>query len=88
MGPPGAAAPPAGGAYNGPELKTEHDFHALLDAVGIPRNSPVLVAETRDELLGAVGLIEAERHSLGAEAISSSNRVVMPFLAAAASTKS
>jgi DNA ligase (NAD+) len=53
------------GAYDGPELRTEHDFHALLDAVGIPRNGPVLVAETRDELLGAVGLIEAERHYLG-----------------------
>jgi DNA ligase (NAD+) len=53
------------GAYDGPELKTEHDFHALLDAVGIPRNRPVLVAETRDELLEAVGLIEAERHALG-----------------------
>jgi DNA ligase (NAD+) len=53
------------GAYDGPELPTEHDFHALLDEIGIPRNNPVFVAESLDELLEAVRLIDRERHTLG-----------------------
>lgn len=53
------------GAYDGDELPTEHDFHALLDATGIPRNRPVLVVETLDALLDAVRLIDRERHDLG-----------------------
>ncbi|MCW1883535.1 NAD-dependent DNA ligase LigA [Luteolibacter flavescens] len=53
------------GAYEGPELPTEHDFHALLDATGIPRNRPVFIAESLDELLDAVRLIDRERHHLG-----------------------
>ena len=28
------------GAYDGPPLETEHDFHDLLDNLGIPRNQP------------------------------------------------
>ena len=53
------------GAYDGPELPTEHDFHALLDELGIPRNNPVFVAESLDELLEAVRRIDRDRHALG-----------------------
>lgn len=53
------------GAYDGPELPTEHDFHDLLDDLRIPRNNPVTVAESLDELLEAVRLIDRERHTLG-----------------------
>jgi len=53
------------GAYDGPELPTEHDFHALLDELGIPRNRPVFVAESLDELLETVRRIDRERHDLG-----------------------
>jgi DNA ligase (NAD+) len=53
------------GAYEGPELPTEHDFHALLDDLAIPRNQPVIVAESLDELLEAVRRIDRDRHALG-----------------------
>lgn len=53
------------GAYEGPELPTEHDFHALLDDLAIPRNQPVIVAESLDELLDAVRRIDRDRHALG-----------------------
>jgi DNA ligase (NAD+) len=53
------------GAYEGPELPTEHDFHALLDDLAIPRNNPVIVAESLDELLEAVRRIDRDRHALG-----------------------
>ena len=53
------------GAYEGSPLPTEHDFHDLLDRLGIPRNKPVLVAGTLEELLAAVRQINAERHDLG-----------------------
>ena len=53
------------GAYEGPEFPTEHDFHALLDDLGIPRNKPVIVAESLDELLEAVRCIDRDRHALG-----------------------
>jgi DNA ligase (NAD+) len=53
------------GAYEGPELPSEHDFHALLDDLGIPRNKPVIVAESLDELLEAVRRIDRDRHALG-----------------------
>jgi len=53
------------GAYEGPALETEHDFHALLDQAGIPRNHPVTVAESLEELLEAVRRIDTERHELG-----------------------
>ncbi len=52
------------GAYDGPPLATEHDFHALLDSLGIPRNRPVIDAGTLDELLAAVSRIDRERHRL------------------------
>jgi phosphoribosylformylglycinamidine synthase PurS subunit len=53
------------GAYEGPELPTEHDFHALLDDLAIPRNQPVIVAESLDDLLEAVRRIDRDRHALG-----------------------
>jgi DNA ligase (NAD+) len=53
------------GAYEGPELPSEHDFQALLDDLGIPRNRPVIVAESLDGLLEAVRRIDRERHALG-----------------------
>ncbi len=53
------------GAYDGPELPSEHDFHALLDHLGIPRNQPVAAAENLESLLEAVQRIDRERHALG-----------------------
>ncbi len=53
------------GAYEGPALESEADFHHLLDAMGIPRNQPVRIANTLDELLKAVREIDVERHDLG-----------------------
>jgi DNA ligase (NAD+) len=53
------------GAYEGPELPSEHDFHALLDDLVIPRNNPVIVAESLDGLLEAVRRIDRDRHDLG-----------------------
>lgn len=53
------------GAYEGPELPSEHDFHALLDDHAIPRNQPVIVAESLDGLLDAARRIDRDRHALG-----------------------
>ena len=53
------------GAYEGPALESEADFHHLLDAMGIPRNQPVRIANTLDELLKAAREIDVERHDLG-----------------------
>lgn len=52
------------GAYEGPQLQSEHDFHSLLDQLGIPRNQPVKVAGTLEELLEAVAFFNSYRHSL------------------------
>lgn len=52
------------GAYDGPPLETEHDFHALLDSLGIPRNQPVIDAANLDEVLAAVAHINTHRHDL------------------------
>ena len=52
------------GAYEGEELETEHDFHALLDSLGIPRNQPLFTAQNLDEVLDAVATINHERHDL------------------------
>jgi len=52
------------GAYDGPELENEHDFHALLDALSIPRNQPVFVAKNESGLLAAVDRINQDRHDL------------------------
>jgi len=52
------------GAYEGPALETETDFHNLLDALGIPRNQPVHIASGLDQVLDAVAVINRERHDL------------------------
>lgn len=52
------------GAYEGPELATENDFHALLDALRIPRNQPLYHAHTLEETLDAVAKINHGRHDL------------------------
>lgn len=52
------------GAYAGPELPSEHDFHALLDSLGIPRNQPVFTVSTLGELLESVKKINLDRHNL------------------------
>ncbi len=53
------------GAYDGPPLETEHDFHELLGNLGIPQNLPILNANNLDELLETVARINLERHDLG-----------------------
>ena len=52
------------GAYEGPELATESDFHDLLDALSIPRNQPLIHARNLTEMLDAVARINHERHQL------------------------
>jgi DNA ligase (NAD+) len=52
------------GSYEGPALDTEHDFHSLLDALGIPRNQPVIDAHDLESTLDAVGQINTLRHEL------------------------
>jgi NAD-dependent DNA ligase len=53
------------GAYQGPPLETEHQFHDLLGNLGIPQNLPILNASNLGELLDAVAKINRERHDLG-----------------------
>ena len=52
------------GAYDGPPLASESDFHALLESLGIPHNQPVIHAVNLDETLAAVAVIGAHRHTL------------------------
>jgi DNA ligase (NAD+) len=52
------------GAYDGPPLETEHEFHKLLARLGIPQNQPILNAGNLDEVLAAVARINHERHAL------------------------
>lgn len=52
------------GAYEGPELASEDDFSALLDRLAIPRNQPLIHAETLDNLLAAIAHINTHRHDL------------------------
>ncbi len=52
------------GAYDGPPLETEHEFHDLLAQLGIPQNQPILNANNLDEVLDAVARINHERHAL------------------------
>jgi len=53
------------GAYEGPPLETEHQFHQLLDHLRIPRNMPLIDADNLTDLLAAVAKINIERHALG-----------------------
>lgn len=52
------------GAYEGPPLESEHEFHELLGSFGIPQNLPILNASNLQELLDAVARINRERHDL------------------------
>ena len=52
------------GAYEGEPLKTETDFHDLLDSVSIPRNQPVRIANNLTELLEGIKFYSAHRHDL------------------------
>ena len=53
------------GAYDGPPLETEHEFHKLLGNLAIPQNQPILTARNLDELLETVATINRDRHALG-----------------------
>jgi len=52
------------GAYDGPPLDTEDQFHDLLGELGIPHNQPILHADTLDNVLAAVRQLDAHRHGL------------------------
>ena len=52
------------GLYDGPSLANESEFHALLDACGIPRNQPIHIAENLDELRAAIADLSMQRHQL------------------------
>jgi len=52
------------GAYDGPPLATEHEFHELLEQLRIPRNQPLLTVRNLDELLEAVATLSTHRHQL------------------------
>ncbi len=52
------------GAYEGPQLESEADFHSLLDRMGIPRNQPVFTARNQQQMLDAVEHINHQRHNL------------------------
>lgn len=52
------------GAYDGDELDSETDFHALLDQFSIPRNQPVRIAENLDELLAGIAFYRDHRHDI------------------------
>ncbi|MFC4994212.1 NAD-dependent DNA ligase LigA [Rubritalea tangerina] len=52
------------GAYEGPELPSEHDFHKLLDKLSIPRNTPIQVAADLESLVAAVKQLDQDRHDL------------------------
>ncbi len=54
------------GAYEGPELALESDFHdRLLERMGIPRNKPVIIAGNLQELLRRSASLRSHRHDLG-----------------------
>lgn len=52
------------GAYEGPPLESELDFHALLDSLGIPRNQPVRIAENLTELIEVIGYFKTHCHEI------------------------
>lgn len=52
------------GAFDGVDWESEHEFHTLLDRLGIPRNQPVIPAGCLEELLAAVEEIDRIRHGL------------------------
>lgn len=52
------------GAYEGAELSDELAFRALLTALGIPHNQPVIAAADEEAMLAAVARLNVERHQL------------------------
>lgn len=52
------------GAYEGTELTTEDDFTHLLDALGVPRNQPLIAVANQQQLLAAISRISHERQQL------------------------
>lgn len=52
------------GAYEGPELETELDFHDLLERFRIPHNQPIRIAKNLDEVLAAITFFREHRHQI------------------------
>ena len=53
------------GVYEGPALRTTKDFTDLLDRMGIPRNQPVIYADSLAETRAAVQQVNILRRDLG-----------------------
>ena len=53
------------GVYEGPALHTTRDFTDLLDRMGIPRNQPVIYADSLEETRAAVQQVNELRRDLG-----------------------
>ena len=53
------------GVYEGPALRSTGDFTDLLDRMGIPRNQPVIYADTLEETRAAVQQVNELRRNLG-----------------------
>lgn len=53
------------GVYEGPELQKTVDFTDLLDRMGIPRNQPVIYADSLEETRSAVQQVNILRRDLG-----------------------
>lgn len=53
------------GVYEGPELHSTQDFTDLLDRMGIPRNQPVIYADSLAETRTAVQQVNILRRDLG-----------------------
>ena len=53
------------GVYRGEELRTTADFAGLLDRMGIPRNKPIIYAESLEATRTAVKNINTLRQDLG-----------------------
>ena len=53
------------GVYEGPALGSTRDFTDLLDRMGIPRNQPVIYADSLEETRAAVQQVNELRRNLG-----------------------
>ena len=53
------------GVYEGPALRSTRDFTDLLDRMGIPRNQPVIYADSLEESRAAVQQVNELRRNLG-----------------------
>ena len=52
------------GAYTGPPLALETDFHSLLHTLSIPRNQPIHTAQTLPQLISGISFFRQNRHTL------------------------